>query len=108
MLERINGEDVVDFLMRDNEFPRAIIHCLDELNECVSRLPKNDHPLRSISRVQRAVQELDVNKLMNGKLHEFIDTLQVDLADIHSQVSQTWFDYSSKEVLTEQDQARTG
>ena len=45
---------------------------------------------------------------MNGKLHEFIDTLQVDLADIHSQVSQTWFDYSSKEVLTEQDQARTG
>lgn len=108
MLERINGEDVVAFLMRDKEFPRAIIHCLDELNECVSRLPKNDHPLRSISRVQRTVQELDVKKLMNGKLHEFIDTLQVDLADIHSQVSQTWFDYSSNEVLAEQDQARTG
>lgn len=107
MLERISGEDVVEFLMRDREFPRSIIHCLDELNDCVSRLPKNDQPLRGITRVQRTVLELDVDKLMTDKLHNFIDELQVDLADIHSLVSQTWFDYSGG-IPAEQDQARTG
>lgn len=91
--DRVNGEDVVEFLMKDVTFPRAVAHCLGELGQCVSQLPRNDHPLRSMTRVQRMISEMDVPKLFENNLHDFIDQLQVELADIHGQVAQTWFDY---------------
>lgn len=93
VLDRVNGEDVVAFLMKDQEFPRAVVHCLAELNYCVTQLPRNDHPLRSITHVQRAVAETDVARLLESGLHEFIDALQIDLAEIHAQVTRTWFGY---------------
>jgi uncharacterized alpha-E superfamily protein len=109
VLGRVNGEDVVTFLMKDLEFPRSVAHCLSELNLCVTRLPKNDHPLRSITHVQRVISEIDVPRLFEGNLHEFIDDLQVDLAGIHTQVKQTWFDYSGSESeIQSQVQNQTG
>lgn len=100
--DRVNGEDVVDFLMRDIEFPRAIAHCLEGLSFCIQKLPHNDHALRIISRVQRMINEMDSSKLIESQLHEFIDELQIDLAEIHRQVSSTWFDYS--DIVSEQEQ----
>jgi uncharacterized alpha-E superfamily protein len=99
--DRVNGEDVIDFLMRDEEFPRAVAHCLDELNLCVKKLPNSDHALRTITRVQRVINEMDAAEIIESKLHEFIDDLQINLAEIHTQVSKTWFDYS--ELAPEQD-----
>jgi uncharacterized alpha-E superfamily protein len=99
--DRVNGEDVVDYLMRDIEFPRAVAHCLEGLNFCIQKLPNNDHPLRVITRVQRMINEMDSAALIETRLHEFIDELQINLAEIHTQVSKTWFDYS--DVVNEQD-----
>lgn len=93
VLDKVNGEDVIDFLIKDEQFPRAIAHCLAEVNHCVSRLPKNDLSLRSIARVQRFIHEMDSAKLFESDLHEFIDQIQIDLSEIHDHVSQTWFDY---------------
>lgn len=98
--DRVNGKDVVDFLMRDIEFPRAVAHCLEGLNFCIQKLPNNDHTLRVITRVQRVINEMDPGSIIDSQLHEFIDELQVNLAEIHEQVSKTWFDYS--EFISEQ------
>lgn len=99
--DRVNSEDVVDFLMRDTEFPRAVAHCLEELNFCVHKLPNNDHALRIITRVQRMINEMDSAIVMETRLHDFIDELQVNMAEIHTQVSKSWFDYS--ELVSEQE-----
>lgn len=93
VLGRVSGEDVVAFLMKNQEFPRSVAHCMSELNLNVSRLPGNDHALRSITHVQRVIRDVDVHKLFAGTLHEFIDELQVDLGEIHNQVVQSWFGY---------------
>ncbi len=95
VLDRVNGEDVVDFLIKDIEFPRAVAHCLSELESCFSMLPHNDHPLRSITHSRRVINEVNVAKLMESNgLHELIDAIQIDLAGIHNQVGQTWFGYN--------------
>lgn len=93
--DRVNAEDVVDFLMRNEEFPRAVAHCLSELNSCVKKLPNSDNTLRIITRVQRIINKMDAATVMENELHEFIDKLQINLANIHDQVSQTWFEYSA-------------
>ena len=91
--DRVNGEDVVDFMLKDSDFPRSIIHCLVEINGCLAKLPGNDQPLRSITHTQRLINETNVNSLMEAGLHEFIDEIQIDLAELHTQVEQTWFGY---------------
>ncbi|MDX1518485.1 MAG: alpha-E domain-containing protein [Gammaproteobacteria bacterium] len=102
--DRVNGEDVVAFLMKDRDFPRAVYHCLYQLDSCAAELPRNKTPLRSITRVERLIRELDIPALFEGKLHEFIDQLQLELSDIHSQVAQTWFDYGTQ--VQEQSQSQ--
>jgi len=95
--DRVNGEDVVDFLLKDPEFPRSVGHCLAELEACFNRLPHNDLPLRSILHLRRLINEVSASNLMeSNRLHSFIDDVQVELADIHNQVAQTWFGHSAE------------
>jgi uncharacterized alpha-E superfamily protein len=89
--DRVNGEDVVEFLLKDGRFPRSVYHCLGELEYCFLELPLHDHPLRSVTHTKRMVNEADINKLLENSLHEFIDEIQIDFGEIHSIVAQTWF-----------------
>lgn len=88
---RVKRENVVDFLLRDIDFPRAVAHGLAEVQACLEQLPKNDLPLRSIIRLRRHVGETESHKLVGEALHKFIDELQFDLAETHDMISQTWF-----------------
>ncbi|MCB1692492.1 MAG: alpha-E domain-containing protein [Pseudomonadales bacterium] len=102
--DRVNGEDVVDFLLRDMKFPRAVGHCLGEVYECCAQLPRQDATVRAISHAQRVIAGCDVAALLNSaKLHEFIDDVQLDLAEIHRSVRDTWF---GAQVVVEQEQTQ--
>lgn len=97
VLDRVNSEDVFNFLFKDMEFPRSVGHSLAELEYCFSKLPRNDLPLRSVLHTRRIINEIDFNKLMeSNRLHTFIDDVQVDLAELHLQVAQTWFGYATE------------
>ncbi|MFT4799959.1 MAG: putative alpha-E superfamily protein [Sulfitobacter sp.] len=90
--DRVNGEDVVDFLIKNKNFPRAVAHCLANANESCKALPRNENTLREISQAQRHLDQNDVIKLLNeSQLHEFIDEVQLDLANIHDEICKTWF-----------------
>lgn len=94
--DKVNGEDVVDFLLKDEKFPRALGRCLNELYRLGDGLPKNDSVVRAVSHAQRMIRLSDVLAVFNdGKLHEFIDDIQLELAEIHNQVAVTWFGYES-------------
>ncbi len=99
--DRVNGEDVVAFLMKDIDFPRSTAHCLAELNSCFRKLPRNDSPLRSLTHSQRLVGEADISKLMKTGLHQFIDDIQIDLGEIHIEVAHTWFAHDQDVALAE-------
>lgn len=106
--DRVNGEDVVDFLIKDREFPRAVNQCLAELENCFSMLPGHDLPLRTVTHAQRVVNKMDTSKLMQSGLHEYIDGIQVDIADIHESVQQTWFGYIPEGTAQSQVQTSSG
>ncbi len=105
--DRVNSKDVVSFLLQDENFPRTVAYALSELNHCVNMLPKNDRPLRQISRLQRIMGELDIEKMLASGLHEAIDELQVELARIHELVSHAWFDYLEDAEETQQVQTQS-
>ncbi|MDQ2069939.1 alpha-E domain-containing protein [Natronospira bacteriovora] len=88
---RVRGIDVLRYLLQDRQLPRALMHCLEQVESCLHDLPRNDAPLRSVTRMQRRVQEADVPELAEAGLHEFIDDVQLDLAHLHESISTTYF-----------------
>lgn len=87
----VRGADVVRFLLKDNEFPRAIGYCLHDLDTHVRKLPKHEDVLRAVARVKRVTLEVDITSLLQRGLLDFIDELQISLADIHEELNTTWF-----------------
>ncbi len=95
----INGEDVVDFLIKDQDFPRSVIFCLQDVETCFSELPVSEHPLVSATGAQRRIKQVEVADLLQQReLHQFIDEIQLDLANIHDSLSKTWFGYTEEPV----------
>ncbi len=88
---RVVANNVVRFLIQDEEFPRAIGFCLSALADYLERLPNNDDVKRAVSRVKRITREVDVEALLERGLLEFIDELQISIADIHEEISRIWF-----------------
>jgi len=89
--DRVNAEDVVMYLLQDREFPRAVAHCLSELDSVVEDLPNNDRVLAQIKRSLRSIDQVDVSALLDNGLFEFIDATQLQIGEIHQLISEAWF-----------------
>lgn len=90
--DRVNGEDVAEYLLKDQDFPRTVTHCLTDVQEAFEQLPNHDEPLRSVTHAQRTLAQADIPKLLaEGEMHTFIDEIQAELGDIHRQVAANWF-----------------
>ncbi|MEX2327705.1 MAG: alpha-E domain-containing protein [Pseudomonadales bacterium] len=100
--DRVNGEDVVEFLLCNEKFPRAVAHCLGEVAGCCVQMPNSDLSVRAVSHSQRLLASANIANLLDeSKLHEFIDEIQVDLAEIHNHVVNSWF---NQELVLDQEQ----
>jgi uncharacterized alpha-E superfamily protein len=89
---RVRGEDVVKFLLQNKEFPRSLYYSLGVVERCLFNLPKNDATLRNLARLQRKVQSANVQQILSdGKLHEFVDELQIALQTVHNCIATAYF-----------------
>ncbi|WP_018934678.1 alpha-E domain-containing protein [Thioalkalivibrio sp. ALJ24] len=89
---RINGPDAVRFLLQDTAFPRAVAHALAEVQSALERLPRNELSLRLVSQARRHALNADIDeRIADGGLHDFLDALQQDVAELHTANQRTWF-----------------
>lgn len=89
--DRVNGEDVVMFLLQDEQFPRAVVHCLIQTQNCIDDLPNHDEALKQVAKALRHAREAKIDSLLKGGLFQYIDELQVEIAAIHDRIASTWF-----------------
>ena len=87
----VSGEDVVRFLLQDEEFPRAIGYCLKDMAAHLARLPHNQDVLQAVARAKKVTTQADISRLLQSGLLDFIDELQISFADIHEELNRTWF-----------------
>jgi uncharacterized alpha-E superfamily protein len=88
---RIRDRDVIRFLLHDALFPRAVAHCLLELESSMLKLPKEDAPLRAVLRLQRIVDSELPEQVEETALRDLMDKLQLEMAAIHEQIATAWF-----------------
>ncbi len=89
--DRVNGEDVVIFLLKDTRFPRAVSHCISKLAYSFRQLPRYEKAISAATRLQRTIRNAKVEKLIIKGLPEYVDKLQLQIANVHVRASNTWF-----------------
>lgn len=87
----VRGNDVVNYLLKDAHFPRTVLHCLAEIDDCLSQLPDHAEPLRKVRQAWRRVEAMKLNDLKPTVLHEYLDQLQSDFGAVHSAIAAQYF-----------------
>jgi len=107
---RIAPDDIIEFLILDNEFPRAIHHCLimAELSlRNISGTMRGRFTNRAEKTFGRLLSDIDytsVEEIKELGLHQFIDDLQTRLNRVGKVVHETFFAVIAPETAGEQKQ----
>jgi uncharacterized alpha-E superfamily protein len=90
-------ERVVEFLVLNGDFPRAIYHCVREMRSSLRKIEgpvpetQNEAILKTTALIER-LKVQDTKSIINGGLHEFIDSLQNSLNEIGAAINSTYFE----------------
>ncbi len=94
---RISPSGIVEFLLLDGEFPRAIRHCLNQARvslQCISETPvgsPGNAGERLLGRLCSDLTYTTVEEVIRAGLHQYLDDLQTRLNRIGAAVHNTFF-----------------
>jgi len=95
--QRISPASVVDFLILDSEFPRAIHYCLINAERAVHGIngtplgTSRDEVERMLGKLRSDLDFSDVNEIIDYGLHEYLDGLQVKLNHVGDAIFNQYF-----------------
>lgn len=87
----VRGNSVVNFLLKDPNFPRTVLHCLAEIEGCLSVLPEHKAAMKLVRQAWRRVEGMVLDDLKPTVLHEYLDQIQSDLGAVHGAVARQYF-----------------
>ncbi len=91
MRTQVQREHVLWFLLKDDEFPRSFMHCLNAVEESLGSL-ENNHPcLLAVRKVVKDFEQTNAETLESTGLGRIVDRLQRGLMDIHATVARMYF-----------------
>ncbi|MCB1890208.1 MAG: alpha-E domain-containing protein [Rhodocyclaceae bacterium] len=90
---RVRGPEVARFVLQDQDFPRSIYRCLDDLCRIFQKLSRHGQALSGAATLRDALHSADGNQLASSpdELNGFIDRLQIGFGEIHQAIAATWF-----------------
>ena len=91
MHSRINGDDVLNFLLQDEDLPSSVGCCISVLLDCINKLPNNDDLQQTLIELQAYVKAIDTRQTTQKQLRGILDNLQNKLGDFHNKVADNWF-----------------
>lgn len=88
---RVSRTDVLEFVLRGEQFPRACLFSLRQIEQCLLTLPRSAGVLDALAGVIEFIREADLAALDQPGLHELIDRLQLHIIGVHDGIAQTYF-----------------
>jgi uncharacterized alpha-E superfamily protein len=110
---RITPAHVVDFLVLDREFPRAVLYCLTEANDALHAISGSsigsfsNRPEQLLGQLRAELAYARADDIIAGGLHEFVDDLQIRLNLIGTSVFDTFFAIRPMELVASQSQGQS-
>jgi len=88
---RVSRSAVLEFVLRDPQFPRSCIFCLKGVEQFLRALPRNAAVLRSLEAARTFLEDAALETLDQPGLHEFIDRLQLHIIVVHQGIARNYF-----------------
>jgi uncharacterized alpha-E superfamily protein len=94
---RLSPPCVVEFLILDREFPRAVLHCLTKANESLHAISGSalgtfrNAPEQLLGQLRSQLAYITAEEIISQGLHEFLDDLQVRLNQVGDAVYDGFF-----------------
>lgn len=102
---------VVEFLILDREFPRAVRFCLEGADRSLHAITGSPEGVfrnaaeQRLGQLRSTLVFADVQEIINNGLHEFVDELQVKLNDIDEAIFDTFFELRTPAQSQSQSQS---
>ncbi len=91
MPARPQGGSTLRFLLQDDRFPRAVSACLSEVRSHLKELPRAEDAIEACAEASLLVASAPVPRLTLSGLAEFLDGVQIALAEVHRCIDRTYF-----------------
>ncbi len=90
---RVQGTDVIRFLLNNQQFPRSCMFCVNNVKLCLDELPEGNHISEALNSVCQQLETIDLQRLATDSqlLHQFIDDLQINLSKVHVLINNVYF-----------------
>jgi len=94
---RLQPASVVQFLVLDREFPRAVLYCLTKANESLHAISGSavggfaNRAEQQLGRLRSELAYTSAAQIIHRGLHEFVDNLQQRLNEIGTALSDVFF-----------------
>lgn len=85
------GTEVARYLLQDEEFPRTISHCLNAIADSAAKLPQSKPVVNYVADLRGRVFEKAQYDDLGEPLRQYLNSLQVELANLHLTIADTWF-----------------
>jgi uncharacterized alpha-E superfamily protein len=91
---------VVDYLIRDEAFPRSVLYAVAEAEQCLLRIGPGDGlpEVAAAHALARSLREdlenADTKSVIAAGLHEYLDGLQVRIESLHEAVQAAYIDHT--------------
>lgn len=91
----IHPEQIVEFLVLDNHFPRSLCYCLKEVEEAIMDILNNGnkrHPaVKAIGKLRADLDYTDTSDIFSFGLHEYLDDFQQKVNKIGNVIYESFF-----------------
>ncbi|WP_221801078.1 alpha-E domain-containing protein [Oceanobacter mangrovi] len=91
MRSSIRGVPVVTFMMGDEQFPRAISYCLNQIVARCHHLPKGEAVVERTLAIKQEVEKYLGAEEFGAAFREDLNELQGSLSEVHGLIQKTWF-----------------
>jgi uncharacterized alpha-E superfamily protein len=91
MQNPVNQEDVLEFLLKNDDLPRSLLRCLNTIRNCLRSLPNNKDSLETINKMRRQLTRARVRNLEDERLHRYVDARQKQLFQLHQKITNQYF-----------------
>ncbi|PIX96368.1 MAG: hypothetical protein CO126_07205 [Hydrogenophilales bacterium CG_4_9_14_3_um_filter_63_34] len=102
----VEGPRVAKYLLTDSHFPRTVTHCLSEIEDALSVLIDSHAPLQTARIAWRRLEAMRFDDVSPAVLHEHLDQIQADLANLHDAISRKYFYLYQPATMQEQSLAQ--
>ena len=109
-LHHVTPRNVANFLIFNRHFPRSIYHCVDKALVCLHRISGSPdgtavNPAeRKLGRLMADLEYTDIEEVIAGGLHEFLDDLQTRVNLVGATIGTTFFNIKPQATLSTSEQ----